>query len=101
LPFFLDPHITFSLFLSPSAALTHKLLAAVIVSPEEHPILPGRKEVDGMGYMKTAAAEIRASLQTIELCLEHALDCLAQGDDREARGYITDALSEIKRQKMK
>jgi hypothetical protein len=55
----------------------------------------------GMGYMKTVATEIRASLQTIELCLEHALDCLAQGDDREARGYITDALAEIKRQKEK
>lgn len=53
-----------------------------------------------MGYMKSVATEIRASLQTIELFLEHALDCLAKGDNREAHGYINDALAEIKRQKM-
>ena len=54
-----------------------------------------------MGYMKTLATEVYASLQSIEMCLEHALECLAEGDDREARGYINDALAEINRQKVK
>jgi hypothetical protein len=54
-----------------------------------------------MGYMKAIATEIYASLQSIEMCLEHALECLAEGNDSEVRGYITDALAEIKRQKEK
>jgi len=54
-----------------------------------------------MGKMKTLATEIYTSLQSIELYLEHALECLAEGDDNEVRGYITDALAEIKRQKEK
>lgn len=37
----------------------------------------------------------------LETYLKHALECLAEGDTREAQGYIQDALAEIKRHQEK
>jgi hypothetical protein len=83
-------------------ALDAQILGGGCAFCQKTALSTGRKKGgDGMGYMKTLATEVYASLQSIEMCLEHALECLAEGDDREARGYINDALAEINRQKVK
>ncbi len=38
-------------------------------------------------------------MDVIEIYLNHALECLAEGDSTEAMKYIQDALAEIKRHK--